>query len=288
MSRRRLLILGGGVAGATGLGLAGCTDEGGATDDGTGGTGDPSPQVTSDGVCRLTTEATEGPYYLDVGLIREDVTEGKSGTPLTLRVNVVDAVECGDGDGAIGDAAVEIWHCDAWGYYSGFVTNSPGGDGPTEDGVGDENTFLRGVQVTDDEGNVEFTTIVPGWYLPRTAHVHVKVHLGGTVEDTHYEGGETVHTGQFFFPDDVIARLYQSEPYSAHTGEYTALDDDTVYTGDGATGGLLSLEQVSADDPSAGLIGSITVGVDPEHVSDGGGGPDGEGPGGDGPGGPPG
>lgn len=39
----------------------------------------------------------------------------------------------------------------------------------------DDYTWLRGVQQTDEDGMVEFDTIVPGWYSGRTAHIHVKV-----------------------------------------------------------------------------------------------------------------
>ncbi|MFF4519761.1 hypothetical protein ACFY2I_54245, partial [Streptomyces mirabilis] len=40
--------------------------------------------------CVLTPEQTEGPYYLDLETVRKDITEGKAGVPLTLRVTVVD------------------------------------------------------------------------------------------------------------------------------------------------------------------------------------------------------
>jgi hypothetical protein len=36
--------------------------------------------------CALDTELTEGPYYLNRGIERRNVTEGKDGLPLHLRV----------------------------------------------------------------------------------------------------------------------------------------------------------------------------------------------------------
>ncbi|SHM53782.1 hypothetical protein [Cryptosporangium aurantiacum] len=45
-------------------------------------------------------------------------------------------------------------------------------------------TYLRGYQVTDASGKVTFTTIVPGWYSPRVAHIHLKVHQGGSAGKT--------------------------------------------------------------------------------------------------------
>lgn len=41
----------------------------------------------------------------------------------------------------------------------------------------DSFTFLRGVQQTDEDGMVEFETIVPGWYAGRTGHIHIRVSI---------------------------------------------------------------------------------------------------------------
>src|SRR5207302_55461 len=70
--------------------------------------------------CVLMPETTEGPYYLDLKNVRSDVTEGRPGAPLALTITTVDATACTP----IKDAAVDIWHCDAAGEYSGF---GPGG-----------------------------------------------------------------------------------------------------------------------------------------------------------------
>src|SRR4051812_13061621 len=66
--------------------------------------------------CTLMPELTEGPYYLDLKKVRSDITEGRPGAALELKVTVVDATTCAP----IKDAAVDIWHCDASGEYSGF------------------------------------------------------------------------------------------------------------------------------------------------------------------------
>src|SRR5439155_9914806 len=75
--------------------------------------------------CVLTPELTEGPYYIADEKVRRNITEGKPGTPLTLRIAVVDASSCK----AVKGAAVDIWHCDAGGVYSGFSSASLGGGG---------------------------------------------------------------------------------------------------------------------------------------------------------------
>lgn len=268
IKRRTVLAAGGGVLGATGLALAGCGTSGGSV------SSSPSASASASGTCVLTSELTEGPYYLDGSKIRADVTEGKGGVPLILRVTVLDATGCA----MVADAAaVEIWHCDAWGYYSGFTGNSPGGEVPAEDGVGDEKTYLRGIQITSDAGEVVFTTIMPGWYSGRATHIHTKVHLGGTVDGDQYEGGTTVHTGQFFFADDVVASLDEVDPYSRHTGSHVWLDDDMVYQGKGVQDGLLAVTANSSK-PAEGYTATITVGIDPNAESTGGGNPGGGAP----------
>ena len=95
-------------------------------------------------------EVTEGPYYVDLDLIRSDVREGKAGSPLQLTFNVslVGDSTCTPMEGAL----VEIWHCDAEGVYSGVT--DPGWDTSNE-------TWLRGGQLTDASGVATFTTIYP-------------------------------------------------------------------------------------------------------------------------------
>jgi protocatechuate 3,4-dioxygenase beta subunit len=221
---------------------------------------------------QLMSSVTEGPYYLDGALVRKNITEGKSGVPLTLRLTVVDAT---DGCTPVPGAAVEIWHCDAWGYYSGYTTANPGGSAPaeSEDGsTADDKTYLRGYQVANANGVVKFETIVPGWYTPRTCHIHLKVHTGGEKEDGTYEGGKVNFTGQLFFDDEIAESIFALEPYSKHTGSYTKLADDMVYDGGGASSGLLTLKAVHKNDPSKGYKGSLTLGIDPDAENTGAGG----------------
>ena len=120
-----------------------------------------SPRDAGAASCLLQREVTEGPYYLDLDLVRRNIKGGRKGTPLTLRFQVVDATTCKP----IPNAAVEIWHADADGAYSGVQ--------------GNRGTWLRGIQRTGANGRVRFETIFPGWY-PRAdaAHPHEGVRLG--------------------------------------------------------------------------------------------------------------
>src|SRR5687768_7221316 len=120
--------------------------------------------------CIVTPKQTEGPYFVDERLnrsnIRLDPSDGSvsAGVPLTLELHIssINSAGCAPVVGAI----VDIWHCDAAGIYSDATD-------PSFNTVGKK--FLRGYQVTDAKGSVQFTTIYPGWYRGRTVHIHFKV-----------------------------------------------------------------------------------------------------------------
>jgi hypothetical protein len=82
--------------------------------------------------CVFNPEQEEGPYYVDRELLRGDITEGKIGVPLRVRVTIVDAKTCAP----LPNAALDIWHCDASGVYSGYTKINPGGPGGPGGGPG--------------------------------------------------------------------------------------------------------------------------------------------------------
>ena len=59
---------------------------------------------------------------------------------------------------------VDVWQANYQGIYS---------DEAAEGTVGKK--FLRGYQVTDENGTVQFTTVYPGWYSGRTVHIHFRI-----------------------------------------------------------------------------------------------------------------
>jgi protocatechuate 3,4-dioxygenase beta subunit len=150
---------------------------------------------------------------------------------------------------------VEIWHCDAWGYYSGYAGAHPGGEVPAadEDGSGAvPGTYLRGHQIAGRDGTVEFATIVPGWYARRAPHIHLAVRTGAFS-----------HAGQLFFDDALIERVRALPPYARHTGGGpAALADDPVYGGGGARDGLLRTSEVARGRVADGCVATLTLGVD--------------------------
>jgi protocatechuate 3,4-dioxygenase beta subunit len=180
-------------------------------------------------VCVLTPEQTEGPYYIAGEKLRRDITEGRPGVPLLLRLTVVDASTCKP----IPGAAVDVWHCDASGVYSGFGAGSR------------SRTFMRGIQRTDRSGLARFRTVYPGWYQGRTVHIHVKVHVAGNV----------VHTGQLYFPDSLTDKVFRRKPYSRRSKRTTRNANDFVF----AQGGRRSL--LSLRPAGSAYVGRITLGV---------------------------
>jgi protocatechuate 3,4-dioxygenase beta subunit len=179
--------------------------------------------------CVLTPELTEGPYYIAAEKLRRDIREGHPGTLLVLRLRVLNASTCKPLRGA----AVDIWHADAAGNYSGFGAGSS------------SRTFLRGIQKTDASGVAVFTTIYPGWYQGRAVHIHIKVHVGGSV----------VHTGQLFFPDALTSTVYERAPYAARGNPDTPNARDSIYV-NGGKYGLLHLAK-----SGAGYLATIAMGV---------------------------
>ena len=105
--------------------------------------------------------------------------------------------------------------------------------------------FLRGVQRADAKGVVTFRTIYPGWYQGRAVHIHLKAH----------KGGNTVHTTQLFFDEDVSNTVYRASPYRSRSGNYTSNDDDSIYA-DGGADSTLGLRQ-----DGTGYVGTLTMGI---------------------------
>jgi protocatechuate 3,4-dioxygenase beta subunit len=158
--------------------------------------------------CVRTTPNTEGPFYYESSLERRAIAERLPGMPLRLGITL-GGLAAADRCFPLAGAVVDVWQTSAAGLYSNV-----GADLQPVDTTGQ--TFLRGHQVTDENGYVEFETIVPGWEIVaaappvgvamRTTHIHVKA----------FHEREVLTT-QLFFPDRLIDQLYADvEPYRSH------------------------------------------------------------------------
>lgn len=206
-------------------------------------TSSPVPRAPA---CVLTPQLQEGPYYFDPKLQRSDIRDGHRGAPLRLLLQVVDAAGCGPLSGV----RVDVWHCDAVGFYSGYEGQ---GDDEAASTVGQ--TFLRGVQVTDGNGLVTFDTIYPGWYHGRTTHIHFKVGVG--------EG--KVATSQLFFPDALSEFIYENvSPYAERNA---ARDTINATDFDVRNGGEGHATFCSVKEEADRYLATLVVGIDRSGVA---------------------
>ena len=178
-------------------------------------TSQPCPETKAD----RTPQQTEGPYFVDEMLNRSDIRSDPSdgsvqdGIPLRLIIHIQDFGKNGSCIPLKG-AHVDIWHANSQGLYSDI--QQAGTEGKK---------FLRGFQVTDDNGTVQFTTIYPGWYQGRAVHLHIKVRT--------LEGPEKSFdwTSQLYFNDSITDQVHTQDPYSQHGFPDTRNSQDGIYTG---------------------------------------------------------
>lgn len=217
----------------------------------TTGTPTPVPTVSPIPTCVVRPELTEGPYFVDGMLnrmdIRVDPTDEsiKEGLPLKLVYRVSDVT--GGACAPLAGAQVDVWHCDADGVYSGVQDRSFDTSGQM---------WLRGYQVTDEDGIATFLTVVPGWYRGRAVHIHFKIRT-----EAGYE-----FTSQFFFDPGLIETIYAEEPYAGKGSPDTPNDEDNIYQG---SDGLLTLnllplteDELTELEVEAGYSATFDIGLD--------------------------
>lgn len=195
------------------------------------------------GSCTLTATETDGPYPLyamltNSSVVRSDIRESKTGIPLTITLTIQDLSA---GCTPVAGAAVYIWHCDKDGLYSGYSTSNNAG----QSGL----TYLRGIQVTDSNGQVTFTTIYPGWYAGRITHVHFQVYLNNNLSVT------ATATSQMAFPQAITQAVYNTSLYTkGQNTSVTSFSADNVFS-DGTGTEMVSI----SGDTTNGYNASLTV-----------------------------
>ncbi|MEO9323597.1 3,4-dioxygenase subunit beta [Nocardioides sp. C4-1] len=218
LGRRGLLGVLGGLGAVAVVGCA--TDSGGTASETTtsagspGGPGGTPPDGVTGGASSVEVaegeipEETAGPYPGDgsngpdvlgqSGVVRSDITTSfgsasgtAEGVPVTVRMKVYDL----DGTDAtiLEGAALYLWHCDRDGSYSMY------------DGDAVDANYLRGVQVADADGVVEFTTIFPACYAGRWPHMHFEVYPS---VDEATSAENKLRTSQLAIPEATCAEVY--------------------------------------------------------------------------------
>jgi protocatechuate 3,4-dioxygenase beta subunit len=197
--------------------------------------------------CVLRPQQTEGPYFVDEKLNRSDIRSDpydgsvKQGVPLRLVLQVyrIDGGSCTPLPGAF----IDMWQCDALGAYSDVLDRI----GLLEDTRGKK--FLRGYQVTDASGKVEFMTIYPGWYPGRTVHIHFKIRTDPRIEFGHE------FTSQLYFDDYITDQVHAQAPYAARGRRTTTNATDGIFR---RGGNQLMLKLVKT---AQGYIGTLDIGL---------------------------
>ena len=210
------------------------------------------------GACSTIPEETAGPYPGDgsngaanalalTGIVRSDITASiagatgvAEGVPLTVSLTIVDGA---NGCAPLSGYAVYIWHCDREGNYSMYSA-----------AAASEN-YLRGVQETDGNGTVTFTTIFPACYSGRWPHIHFEVYASLAKASA---GSNKLATSQLAMPEANCSDVFATSGYEASVNNLSqvSLTSDMVFA-DGADLETPSMSGSVAD----GYVAKLTVTV---------------------------
>jgi protocatechuate 3,4-dioxygenase beta subunit len=147
-----------------------------------------------------TARQTEGPYFKPDSPLRASLLEpGIVGTQIVVTGTVL-STTCQP----IARALIDVWHADDRGGYdnSGFR--------------------LRGHQFADDQGRYRLETIVPGVYVGRTRHFHVKVQPPNrpVLTTQLYFPGEAVNARDPIFSPELVMRVTEMTTGKAGTFDF--------------------------------------------------------------------
>ncbi len=170
--------------------------------------------------CALVATTTEGPCTTADDQEREDISEAYSGLPVRLVLQVVDT-QCQP----LTNVTVEVWHSNTEGSYSG---DTPNNNMCLQQQSYASEDFFRGIQSTDDDGEVYFDTCFPGWYRSRAVHLHFQVK----------DGANSYRISQLFFPESITQEVFASHPEYSSFGQ-----PDTVFSNDNIMGRIPAGEQ---------------------------------------------
>jgi protocatechuate 3,4-dioxygenase beta subunit len=186
--------------------------------------------------CTLIPSETAGPFPLDLTenqtFFRQDVREGRPGVLLNQKIKIIGAENCLP----MPNVRVNIWHCDKDGLYSGYGAESG-------------KTYMRGYQMTDANGEVNFTTILPGWYPGRICHIHFQAYVSSVY----------AAISQLTYPIEEKNTIY-----TAHPEVYTKGVDPLGFQNDGvfADGYTYQLATLTPNNDSGGYDSYLEVTIE--------------------------
>lgn len=210
------------------------------------------------GTCSEIPEETAGPYPGDgsnganalalAGIVRNDIRSSfgsgsatAAGIPLTIDLTLTNV---NDGCSPLAGYAIYLWHCDIDGNYSLYSS-----------GITNEN-YLRGVQETDANGRVTFTSIFPACYSGRWPHIHFEVYPSLAVATSH---NAKVATSQLALPQATCNEVFATTGYTSSIRNFqqVSLTSDMVFR-DGVTSQLAAITGNVTDGYTASLMFGVT------------------------------
>ena len=218
--------------------------------------------------CNVIEEETSGPYPGDgtngpnvltqTGILRSDIRTsfGSAGTAsaagilntVTLKLVSTTSTSCG----LVQGLAVYLWHCNNTGSYSMYSGNATA------------QNYLRGVQVTDENGEVSFTSFFPGCYSGRWPHIHFEIYA--SVADA-TSGTNAIRTSQLALPESTCRTVFSNTtlyPNSTSNLNSTSIAKDNVFGDDDAAYELATC----TGDNTNGYATYLEVGVGVDSTSD--------------------
>lgn len=241
---------------STGTTTTGTTSSTGTTTATTG------TQSTAD--CIVDPTETAGPYPADgtnnaqgstsniltqSGILRSDIrasflgsTTVAAGVQLTFTITLVNAR---NSCAPLAGYAIYLWHCDRGGNYSLYSA-------PAE-------SYLRGVQVTDANGQVTFTTIFPACYSGRYPHIHLEVFSSASAATS---GRAALLTSQFAMPAAICSIVFASTGYTQSVSNFAqvSIASDNVF-GDNSAAQIAQQTPTMTGSVDAGYTASAIVGI---------------------------
>ncbi|RZM10737.1 MAG: intradiol ring-cleavage dioxygenase [Sphingomonas sp.] len=228
-------------------------------------TATPTPTVTTSGACIVDPTETAGPYPGDgtntasgstsnvltvSGIVRSDIrssfissTNVAGGVLLKITLTLVNVnATCAP----LAGYAIYLWQADRQGRYSLYTAAAE--------------SYLRGVQVTDANGQVTFTTIFPGCYDGRWPHMHFEVFSSLS---NALSGRFSILTSQLAMPTAACTAVYADAttyPSSASNFARVSLSSDMVF-GDNTSAQIAQQTPALTGSPSAGYTGTALIGI---------------------------
>lgn len=257
IDRRHLLRLAGRLgAGAGVLQLLGCNDSPTSPSSTAATMTTVTTTPTANATCSRIPQETAGPFPGDgsngptvlsvTGVVRQDIRSSfaglsgvAAGVPLTIELTIVSANTCSP----LASRAVYLWQCDREGRYSLYSA-----------GVTNQN-YLRGVQETDANGRLSFTSIYPGCYAGRWPHIHFEVFPSLASATT---ANNKIATSQIALPKAANDVVYATAGYeqSVRNQAQVTLASDNVFS----DGSALELATVTGT-VGSGFTAVLTVAI---------------------------